>query len=717
MKRLFFVILLFSILLLSYQYSWCAKIRNWYNTNYTTDIVSVNKNIVVGTTKGVVIYYVDSDSFVTLNNSNDILENQINGVTVASGNIWLYSPNGITIISEDTTTMRKISSSFFGIEGTPETGLLKGDTLFMGTNKYLYVWDTKGSPFSTPWSNHPYDLRGSCVNTIFIKNDTLFAGTDVGLCRIPIGDLSDTTAWLWNTTVDGLPDDTVSAVCFWENEYWVGTRNGIVSGNMNNWFSRDNGLWSKEINRFYSAGTLWVATENTPHYWNSVSNRWISLNRGLKNTHISGICGDATGKVWIGTDGDGIASLNDTLWSSLRLPGPSSNNFSDIVVDENGDIWGVHYGGFISESRGKTISHFHNDNWEILNDTNELQIPGTIRWVSIDHEGNKWFGIWSLGTEKDIIKLSANGEWDSLSLPVSGVVGTQFVDSKDNKWFSNFSNSVCKLSADDSTWKIYTDENHLAYIVALSEDSLGSIYFGSAQKGLSVLKTDGTWLKIGGLPSEEVFDLACDENNDMWVGTASGVAVVRNFQTVSVYTHTLSGLLGDNIMDICIDWRGNKWFEIENKGVSVLKNNGGWDSVTVNDGLASNFIIDDLDGLAFDKENGYLWIATRDGISRCETGTPEVSEDLSQIDVYPNPFIPKRNNYITFNRLPDNARIFIYSVSLRKIRTIENIEEATHRAFWDGKDEKGNLVDSGIYIYLIICKDGNKKTGKIAVVR
>ena len=378
-------------------------------------------------------------------------------------------------------------------------------------------------------------------------------------------------------------------------------------------------------------------------------------------------------------------------------------NFSDITIDENGDIWGVHYGGYISETRGKTISHFRRENgeWEILNDANELGITGDIRWVEVDQHNNKWFGIWRTGADIDIIKLSENREWDSLALPVSGVVGSQFVDSDGNKWFSNFANSVCKLGPDDSTWQVYTNENYLNYIVAIAEDNSGNMYFGSPQRGVSILRTNGKWTMVTGLPTEEAFDLVFDRNGYLWVGTAAGVAVVGDSVTINTYTHTTSGLLGDNIMDILIDWKGNRWFLVGSRGVSVLRYNGEWDSLTVADGLASDFIIDDLDGLAYDAQNGYLWIATKDGISRYETGDipPSPDDDLVDIDVYPNPFVPKKHHVVNFNRLPDDAEIYIYSVSLKRIKTIDDIDRQMHVAYWDGTDENNNPVDSGIYIF------------------
>jgi len=679
-------------------------------------MISIDSSIAIGTTKGLVVFKSIQDDFLILNKSLGLINNYVNGLASDGENVFVFTPSGITVYSSITDSIRNISLTFSGIEGEPQSGFCSGDTLFLGTSQFLYIWDTEGdpfNPFNNSWINNAYSFRGNRIVSLFYRLDTLFVGTDEGICGVPDNSFADSTTWIWNTTAQGLPVDSTTAITFWNGNLWVGTKSGVVSGHLNNWSIMNSGLVNREINKlFVNNNLLWAATENSPHYWNDTASSWVRIYQGLGSVkRIRGLAEDGSKKLWIGTDGDGIAFLDDTVWNIIRIPGPSSSNFSDITIDKDSGIWGVHY-----QQKGETISHFHNGNWEILNDTNELGI-GSIRWVDVDKHNNKWFGLWS-SSAGNIIKLSENGEWDSLTLPVFGVVGSQFIDSKGNKWFSNFISSVCKLAPDDSTWQVYTNENYLDHIVAFEEDtSSGDIYFGSTLRGISVLKDDNTWLKIGGLPSEQVYDLAFDRKGDLWVGSATGAVVIRDFSVIKHYTNTSSGLMGDNINDILIDWKGNKWFLVDSRGVSVLRYNGGWDSLTVSDGLCSNFILDDLDGLTFDNENGYLWIATKDGISRYETGLVPPAADIGEIDVYPNPFVGKKHLRVTFNKIPDGAKIFIYSVSLKKIRTIDEVEESTHRAFWDGKDERGNLVDSGIYIYMIVDKSGNKKTGKIAVIR
>ncbi len=102
-------------------------------------------------------------------------------------------------------------------------------------------------------------------------------------------------------------------------------------------------------------------------------------------------------------------------------------------------------------------------------------------------------------------------------------------------------------------------------------------------------------------------------------------------------------------------------------------------------------------------------------------------DDLEIRDVYnyPNPF--SGNTTFTFQRNQINdaeVRVKIYTVSGRLIREIENYHTTDKfvRIPWDGRDQDGNIIANGTYLYKIIVKnlDGNftkSVLGKLAVIR
>jgi hypothetical protein len=92
------------------------------------------------------------------------------------------------------------------------------------------------------------------------------------------------------------------------------------------------------------------------------------------------------------------------------------------------------------------------------------------------------------------------------------------------------------------------------------------------------------------------------------------------------------------------------------------------------------------------------------------TGIGEEENDLPKIFVlhqnYPNPFNPFTT--IRFD-LPKHAHVSltIYNILGQRIKTLFNGETAagSHAMMWDGKDDTGSHVSSGIYIYKIVTEE------------
>lgn len=69
---------------------------------------------------------------------------------------------------------------------------------------------------------------------------------------------------------------------------------------------------------------------------------------------------------------------------------------------------------------------------------------------------------------------------------------------------------------------------------------------------------------------------------------------------------------------------------------------------------------------------------------------------------YPNPFNPETDICYSLTKA-ENVKLTIYNILGQKIRTLvdEYQPAGTKTAHWDGKDENGNSVNSGIYFYRI----------------
>ena len=68
---------------------------------------------------------------------------------------------------------------------------------------------------------------------------------------------------------------------------------------------------------------------------------------------------------------------------------------------------------------------------------------------------------------------------------------------------------------------------------------------------------------------------------------------------------------------------------------------------------------------------------------------------------YPNPFNPSTSISYELPK-PENVRILIYDLAGRQVRELvnEHKQAGIYTALWDGRNQRGLLVASGLYIYL-----------------
>jgi len=96
---------------------------------------------------------------------------------------------------------------------------------------------------------------------------------------------------------------------------------------------------------------------------------------------------------------------------------------------------------------------------------------------------------------------------------------------------------------------------------------------------------------------------------------------------------------------------------------------------------------------------------------------PSFVFNLNDLTVYPNPFkLSKGYPGIVFDNLTLDARVRIFTVSGELIADSGEIRQ-WGRWVWNLRNEEGDKVAHGIYIYLITNSSGEKKTGKIVIKR
>jgi len=97
-------------------------------------------------------------------------------------------------------------------------------------------------------------------------------------------------------------------------------------------------------------------------------------------------------------------------------------------------------------------------------------------------------------------------------------------------------------------------------------------------------------------------------------------------------------------------------------------------------------------------------------------GAGAESAAFGDVFAFPNPFQPYRGDAtITFTGLPETAILRVYSLGGRAVATLRESDGDGVFA-WDVKDDEGNPLASGVYVY-VIESGTDEKVGKIVVVR
>jgi hypothetical protein len=101
---------------------------------------------------------------------------------------------------------------------------------------------------------------------------------------------------------------------------------------------------------------------------------------------------------------------------------------------------------------------------------------------------------------------------------------------------------------------------------------------------------------------------------------------------------------------------------------------------------------------------GFVPDSTSTGVNDVQ---PNNTESYKLIGNYPNPFNPSTSIEFSIPSFQQTS-IVVYDILGREIRALVNkqLSSGSHKVIWDGKDNFGNVVNSGIYIYRI--KTANK---------
>ena len=146
--------------------------------------------------------------------------------------------------------------------------------------------------------------------------------------------------------------------------------------------------------------------------------------------------------------------------------------------------------------------------------------------------------------------------------------------------------------------------------------------------------------------------------------------------------------------------------------------------ITVQDSIATALTAEWIPESSFDPEMTYSWhvrartantVGDWTAMRSFHTATLPLSFKLEQN--YPNPFNPETVIGFTLPATGD-AKLTIYNLLGQEVRAYQTTQQTAgyHEIVWDGNDEQGTSVASGIYFYRLIAAE-KSETKKMVLVR
>ncbi|MEK7250690.1 MAG: hypothetical protein AAB209_09735, partial [Bacteroidota bacterium] len=176
----------------------------------------------------------------------------------------------------------------------------------------------------------------------------------------------------------------------------------------------------------------------------------------------------------------------------------------------------------------------------------------------------------------------------------------------------------------------------------------------------------------------------------------------------------LSGLV---INAIAVDPLNQKW-AATNEGAILLSRDGTQTIAQYNVANTNGKIIDnEIKDIAIDPKTGTVYFATFYGLASLTTTSVEPKQDFDQLTISPNPYRIPNPKPVIIDGLVQNSKIKILTIDGHVIRELQT--PGGRIGFWDGKDEAGKDVASGIYLVIAYSETEKDKVGKgkVAVLR
>ncbi len=717
--------------------------KNFSSLNKITSAVVSQNGIWAGSDGGAFYFDFNDSTYQTFTKTEGINGSPITAVAKdSSGNIWFGSQNGKIDVYNPITKVFKNIFEIYNSERTEKrinSISIYGDTAFVSTSFGLSLVNTKTFGFYDTFFKLGNFASNIEVNYSFKKNKIIYAATNSGIAVQKAGttNLIAPESWDNYTVSDGLSSNTIFKIQDYHDKIYVSTPKGFSIFISNTWQNILPEFVNNVITDFFvSSESLYFLTGAKVYKHNNNS---VSLLFTPQSSTVSTICGVQNGKVVVGSSA-GLALFDGTREVTIAPNGPSENKFLNMVIDQKSNLW-VATG---QDLGGVGFFKFDGSMWKTFNMNSYPLLSDAFHTASVGSDNCIYFASWGRGFAKvkndsTIISFSVQNSplIGTLAHPDFLVIADMKTDSKNNLWILNHDaadKKVLSVLTTDSTWYLFTnipdpdidqyrklaiDQYDTKWFTTSNPNKSGLYYFN--ENSTLATSTDDRTGYVSGLNSNSVSSLAIDKRGELWVGTSSGVNVISNPMAIltssasSLKINSVFSLRQQSITCLAVDAINRKWVGT-NQGL-ILTSTDGTSLLETFDSKNSPLLSDQIKSLSIDEKNGIVYAAVEGGLTAFYTTALTPNTTFATIETSPSPFlIGKNSSLLTIDGLIKDSEIKILTISGNLIREFSS--PGGKIAFWDGRNDEGKFVNSGIYLIVAYDKEGNSvATGKVAIVR
>lgn len=454
---------------------------------------------------------------------------------------------------------------------------------------------------------------------------------------------------------------------FKKNTLLLGTDNGLYTfDKIRKTFERFPGTNDPEmqvLSLINTSGNIFMGTSKGLYKFHDDTNSFSLFTDTLKNHKIQTMLPKKNNEIWVGTEGSGLFLIDIQTGNILRnyLNNPSdkesicSNFVRTLLTDTENRLWiGTFHGlSLLNEDTEK----FYNYYGDPFDETSISQ--NSIRSIIQDSQGGIWLGTYYGGV--NYYHPLRNQFFHIKQSPITNSLNDRIIsgimeEGNGRIWIGTNDNGINVYDPNHNVFTHITKENNKGILSNNIKSFLRShnndehIYIGSHGGGL--IKIDKNTFRTVDLklPDKDVYSLAYDLNNDIWIGTLNGLyklnekegivteADIRKLSSLQILYLTVDRnnrlwIGGDKSLAClsieenrliefnetfqqikinCIteDSKGNIWIGTNN-GIYKYKGDKKFIRYAEKDGLSNNMVC----GIVEDSF-GFLWISTYYGISR-----------------------------------------------------------------------------------------------------